>query len=378
MKKIVHFSDTHLGYENYDLTNEADVNIREQDFYDAFELVIDEIARQKPDLVIHSGDFFHRPRPTNRAITFALQQLRRVSQLKIPMVIIAGNHSAPKSIFSSPILGAFQTIDGIFPIFGEQYERFEFHNVVVHGLPFIRQESVRQQEVEKIKPVAGKQNILMLHTSMGKKYLEDLYGDVLFPQEKYDLLDQFDYVALGHWHNFQTVGNLKNAWYCGSTERMSESEIGQEKGFCTLDVTENGISTPIFHAIKTRNWHKLVIEKCFEKTLDQLLETIYHFKRNKETAAAIVSVVLNDIRLEQSFELSKTKIKEIFADAFTVEIRKTTYQQRSFIGDGVGRNGTTADNLDSLFAGFVRSKMTEAESDIFIEKANYYFQQTEE
>ncbi|MBK8444810.1 MAG: metallophosphoesterase [Sphingobacteriales bacterium] len=55
---ILHFSDTHLGYHYYDKITEEGVNAREQDFYDAFSFIIDRIVEQRPDLVLHSGDFF--------------------------------------------------------------------------------------------------------------------------------------------------------------------------------------------------------------------------------------------------------------------------------------------------------------------------------
>lgn len=75
--KIVHLSDTHLGYSNFDKVNDLGVNFREQDFYDAFERVVSQILEIKPSIVIHSGDFFHRPSPSNRAMTFALEQLKK-------------------------------------------------------------------------------------------------------------------------------------------------------------------------------------------------------------------------------------------------------------------------------------------------------------
>ncbi len=34
--KLIHFSDTHLGFNDLDVINEAGINQREADFYDAF------------------------------------------------------------------------------------------------------------------------------------------------------------------------------------------------------------------------------------------------------------------------------------------------------------------------------------------------------
>lgn len=233
--KIIHFSDTHIGFQNYDKVNNAGINTREQDFYDAFQFVINQILEYKPDLVIHTGDFFHRPSPTNRALTFALEQLKKLSFEKIPIVIIAGNHSTPKTIYTSPILRALKTIENVFPIFNQSLESFEFGDLVIHGIPHINDIKVQQEAFGNLKPVLGKINILMLHTSIGKRYLMEEYGEKILTEEYYTLINSFDYVALGHWHNFQKVPILENAWYSGSTERLSENEINSEKGFCLLD-----------------------------------------------------------------------------------------------------------------------------------------------
>lgn len=41
--KIVHFSDTHLGFNDLDVLNDDNVNQREADFYEAFSSVIEQI-----------------------------------------------------------------------------------------------------------------------------------------------------------------------------------------------------------------------------------------------------------------------------------------------------------------------------------------------
>ena len=97
---IVHFSDTHLGYNDLDILDAQNINQRESDFYDAFSQVVEQIKEIKPDYIIHTGDLFHRSSPSNRAITFALEQLQIIDALNIPMVMIAGNHSTPRTNLS--------------------------------------------------------------------------------------------------------------------------------------------------------------------------------------------------------------------------------------------------------------------------------------
>jgi DNA repair exonuclease SbcCD nuclease subunit len=64
--KIIHFSDTHLGIS---IENTS----RENDFYDNFKKVIDDIIFFRPDFVIHSGDLFHYSKPGNKALSVAIE-----------------------------------------------------------------------------------------------------------------------------------------------------------------------------------------------------------------------------------------------------------------------------------------------------------------
>ncbi|MEA3370211.1 MAG: metallophosphoesterase, partial [Campylobacterota bacterium] len=112
--KLIHFSDTHLGFNDLDILNAENINQREADFYDAFSQVVEQIKIIKPDYIIHTGDLFHRSSPSNRAITFALEQFKIIDELEIPFILIAGNHSTPRTNLSSPILKIFENFKNIF------------------------------------------------------------------------------------------------------------------------------------------------------------------------------------------------------------------------------------------------------------------------
>ena len=143
--RILHCSDTHLGYKELDKQTAEGINLREQDMYQAFSAVIDYALVHRPDVVIHSGDFFHRPSPTNRALTVAIEQLKRLSDAGIPFVVIAGNHETPKTIYTSPILRALQSISNVYPIYNQAYEYYAFGELVIHGLPHINDLDLQNQ-----------------------------------------------------------------------------------------------------------------------------------------------------------------------------------------------------------------------------------------
>ncbi|MFK8103806.1 MAG: exonuclease SbcCD subunit D [Saprospiraceae bacterium] len=367
--KILHFSDTHLGYNELDKVGSNGVNLREQDFYDAFSYVIDQALILRPDLIIHSGDFFHRPSPPNRPKIFALEQLSRLSSAKIPILIIAGNHETPKTIYTSPILRAFNTIDGVWAIHGQAYEQFEFGELVVHGLPHINDDKVQLSEMEKIKPVDGKFNIILLHTSIGKRFIMEEYGEKLYPPERMELLNQFNYVALGHWHNFQKVSKLDAGWYCGSTERMSDTEAGIDKGFCTFELEKDKVVVPDFHVIPTRNWLQLTIENCHEKTVDDIEDLLEDFAKSNPIKDAIVTLQLLKVKSSQSITLTNRKIKTIFQTAIQVLIK------RQFSDDVLQNPGIAqkTERLDTLMKDFILTNIEEkSQAAALVEAAQKY------
>jgi DNA repair protein SbcD/Mre11 len=371
---ILHFSDTHLGYSELDRLSPEGINLREQDFYDAFTLVIEEALRRRPDVVIHSGDFFHRPSPANRPMIVALEQLQRLSEANIPIVIIAGNHSTPRTIYTSPILKAFQTIKGVYPIFNQQYEHVKLGDLVVHGLPHINDGKVLLEEMDKIAPLPGKFNILMLHTSIGKEYLMEEYGEQLYPKERLEALNLFDYVALGHWHNFQKVSKLTNGWYCGSTERMSDTEAGKEKGFCMLTLEKGKVCPPEFIPIKTRPWFKIDVADCHQKEISAIEQELSAFAKNNTLTDALLSVYFHDIRMTQSIQLSNRKINEALPGPVQ------TLVKRKFKDDGVRTEFQQQDfeSLEKQLTDFIQQEFPEQGTAATIaDKARYYFDRYE-
>ena len=94
--KVLHLADTHIGYSAYNKLDKNGMNQREVDVYNSFSQVVDYALENKVDLVLHSGDLFDTVRPSNRAISFAVGQLLRLSKAGIPTVIISGNHETPR------------------------------------------------------------------------------------------------------------------------------------------------------------------------------------------------------------------------------------------------------------------------------------------
>ncbi len=312
--KLIHFSDTHLGFNDLDVVSIDGINQREADFYKAFRDVIDAILEKKPDFVIHTGDLFHRPSPSNRAISVALRELKRVEEANIPFIVIAGNHSTPKTITTASIFEIFDGFKNIYAAFSQKYEKFEFEKVAFHCLAHINDPQKSLKEIEKIENslVKNKKNILLMHCSVGAHYLMGEFGEWVFPKEKESIFKKFDYVALGHWHGFGSVKGYDNVYYSGSTERTSSSDKRDEKGYVEVFLDDFRVN---FCKIDLRKMFTFILDA--QNLEDELLKV--DFNKCKD---ALVEVVLTNLTPQSSIDIPNSLIQKYFKNALSIKIKR--------------------------------------------------------
>ena len=319
--KIIHFSDTHLGYNDLDILDENNINQREADFYDAFSQVVEQIKKIKPDYIIHTGDLFHRSSPSNRAITFALEQFKIIDELNIPCVMIAGNHSTPRTNLSSPILKIFDNFKNIHTSYNQEYKKIEFDDVVFHTLPHMNDDTKAEEQINLCEENINKtkKNIMMLHCSVGAWYLMQEFGEWVYPTHKEYIFNSMDYVALGHWHGFGAVSvkgtkqKYENVFYSGSTERTSLNDKRNEKGFIELNILDE----------LSVEYKQINIRAIRQKEIDcSIYEESIQEIDSSDTKDAIVDVKLTNLKATQSIDIQNSQIKELFPEAMSVNIKR--------------------------------------------------------
>lgn len=313
--KIVHFSDTHLGFNDLEVLNEENINQREADFYDAFSQVLKQIKTIKPDYIIHTGDLFHRSSPSNRAITFALEQFKELDSLNIPFILIAGNHSTPRTNLSSPILKIFEGFKNIYVSYNQEYRKIEFDDVVFHTLPHMNDDSTAPHQIELCEQNIDKtkKNIMMMHCSVGASYLMQEFGEWVYPSDKEYLFKMMDYVALGHWHGFGQVGKHENVYYSGSTERTSLNDKRNSKGFVEIHLNEK--LHVEYNEIKIR---PIITKEINCEFYDNAILNI----DTTDTKDAIVEVKLTHLSAMQSIEIQNSEVKNLFENAMSVSVKR--------------------------------------------------------
>ena len=254
--RLVHLSDLHLGYRQYQRLTPLGVNQREADVARSFEYVIGKTIELRPDMVLIAGDVFHHVRPTNRSILHAFHHLRRL-QRELPetqIVMVSGNHDTPRASETGSILRLFSS-PSVHVVEGDaQRLTFPEWDVSVLAIPDLTRGGLRNEVT--IDPSA-RHNVLLLHGALegmlpAHLITEEYAATEISPAEL--KLSQWNYVALGHYHVYREMA--PNAFYCGSIdytsvnawgEKIEEAQSGiRGKGFIEYDLEQG---THRFHDI---------------------------------------------------------------------------------------------------------------------------------
>lgn len=249
--RLAHLADVHLGFRQYHRLTPNGVNQREADVAAAFRHAIDGIIEAAPDIVIIAGDLFNSVRPSNPAIlhSFGLLSRFRAALPETPIVLVAGNHDTPRSVETGTILRLFEAVGGVHVAADQALDLvFEQLDLTVSCVPHMAWVSGSRPSLTP--PGGTARQILVTHGEVAGVLPRDSWaleygGAVVEPSELHT--DQWDYVALGHYHVAHQIH--ENAWYSGSLEYVSPNPWGElldearegregQKGWLLVDLSD--------------------------------------------------------------------------------------------------------------------------------------------
>ena len=266
--KIVHFADVHIGVENYGRTDpETGLSTRLLDFLKTFDEVVDYALSERVDLVLFCGDAYKSRDPTQTHQREFAKRVARLSSEGIPVFLLTGNHDMPHVTARATALEIFRTLDvsNVYPA-----DRLETHRIrtrsgpiQVVSVPWIRRsqllttddtrglnpeqvnELIQQRLTDVIRVQAQALDpdvpaILAGHVTVSEAVTSSeqsmLLGREHVLLKSSVALPEFDYVALGHIHKHQVLNEDPKVAYAGSLQRIDFGELGDEKGFCVVDL----------------------------------------------------------------------------------------------------------------------------------------------
>lgn len=224
--RLVHLSDLHLGYRQYQRLTPGGINQRESDVARAFQRAVDKTIALRPDVVVLAGDIFHNVRPTNPAILFAFQEFARLTR-ELPdavVVLIAGNHDTPRATETGCILRLFTPLGVSVVDSAPQRLAFPDRDLSILAVP----DSTAAARPALTPDPAARYNVLVLHGEVRGVLPpasggSDAAATEIAPEELG--ADRWTYVALGHYHVYREVA--PNAYYSGALEYTSPNMWGE-------------------------------------------------------------------------------------------------------------------------------------------------------
>lgn len=339
--KFFHLSDLHIGLKlfNRDLREDQEYILRQ---------ITDIAVREQPQAVVIAGDIYDKAVPSAEAVEVFDRFIAGLNSAlpDTAVMMIAGNHD------SGPRINCFRSVlsrQNVYMIGqpprveGEQIEKVilkdESGPVNFYLLPFVRPSMVKQ-----LTGVDENGNNLSyneaLHRLIGREEIDPSQRNVIVSHQFYlpsgtdaeavermdsevrtvgnidqvsaDILEQFDYAALGHIHKPMKAGS-EFIRYCGTPLACSVSEAGQKKGIIMVELGDKGDRKTTVLPLEPLRQVRVV-----RGELEEVLE---------QACGDYVTVILTDKADLDVFDM-QDKIRSAFPNL--LEIRRETLRRTDY------------------------------------------------
>ena len=341
--KFFHLSDLHIGLKlfNRDLREDQEYILRQ---------ITDIAVREQPQAVVIAGDIYDKAVPSAEAVEVFDRFIAGLNSAlpDTAVMMIAGNHD------SGPRINCFRSVlsrQNVYMIGqpprveGEQIEKVilkdESGPVNFYLLPFVRPSMVKQ-----LTGVDENGNNLSyneaLHRLIGREEIDPSQRNVIVSHQFYlpsgtdaeavermdsevrtvgnidqvsaDILEQFDYAALGHIHKPMKAGS-EFIRYCGTPLACSVSEAGQKKGIIMVELGDKGDRKTTVLPLEPLRQVRVI-----RGELEEVLE---------QACGDYVTVILTDKADLDVFDM-QDKIRSAFPNLLEIRretVRRTDYER---------------------------------------------------
>ncbi|NUN99844.1 MAG: exonuclease SbcCD subunit D C-terminal domain-containing protein [Saprospiraceae bacterium] len=348
--RILHTSDWHLGQKFLH-------NDRETEHRLALDWLRHCIETHKVDALIVSGDIFDVGNPPNYALQLYYRFLTGLLGSSCRNIVITGgNHDSPSTLdaprellqaLNIQVLGAApeQPEDALL-LLKDAHDR---PIAVVAAVPFLRDRDLRQggvaangfDRVTRVRegivqhyqqlavlaepyrqyeiPILATGHLYAFGAASSDKQDNIYLGDVANIEAR-QFPEIFDYVALGHIHRAQPVGDSSHIRYSGSLLPLSFSEVKDDKSVCLLNFegrtlkSIEPIPVPVFRRLKTIQGDLEAVKSSLERfaakphgTLTPWVEVLIE----TDEYVPQMDVQLRDFAAGMNLELLKIRVNRI-------------------------------------------------------------------
>ena len=267
--RVLHFSDLHIGVENYGRTDpNTGLSTRLGDFLAALDELVEFALSNQVDLVVLAGDAYKGRDPSQTHQREFAIRLRRLSAAGIPTFLLAGNHDLPAMASRANAVEIFATLDVPNVYVGSRLANHTISTpagpVQIVAVPWptrgamLARDESRGLSIEQIRqatedrmtaaimrnvetldpdtPAILTGHVTVNGATTGTERSMMLGNDHVLNMSAIGQ-PQLEYVALGHIHKHQVLrAAAPVVAYSGSLQRVDFSEESDGKGFCVVDI----------------------------------------------------------------------------------------------------------------------------------------------
>ncbi|HEX2995217.1 MAG TPA: exonuclease SbcCD subunit D [Anaerolineales bacterium] len=390
--KLLHFADAHIDMANYGRHDpETGLPLRVLDFLKALDTIVDAAISEKVDMVIFAGDAYKDRSP---APTFQREwgkRIIRLSQAKIPTLLLVGNHDLSPAVGRAHAIQEFDTLQVPYvrvlqkPEFLKPEQLWDLP-VQVIAMPWVSRSGLMASieasgsdtqelfskietriselveawvdEADKSLPL-----ILTAHASVegamfGAERMVMLGADLVLPTSL--VKDQrIDYVALGHIHKPQNLneGYHPPVIYPGSIERIDFGEAMDDKFFIVAEVGRGKTDVEWRKIDGTRPF---IERRATLQSSENVTEFLtFNLPKQKDMTDAVVKLIVEYPR-ELDVLIDETALRKYAECAFEFHlVKKPKIEARVRIPQGQAISSLSP--LDLLTQYFDSAKVGEAD-----------------
>lgn len=342
--KFFHLSDLHIGLKliNRDLKEDHEYILKQ---------IIDRAAEERPDAILIAGDIYDKAVPSAESTEIFDEFINNITSAlpKASIMIISGNHdsAARLNCFRNLLSKNNLYMIGVPPVTPDEYIQKvslndEYGKVNFYLLPFVKPSTVRRvlgteenlsynetvhRLIKRENIDLNERNVIVSHQfylPKGKSAddTERMDSEIRtvgnIDEVSADILECFEYAALGHIHKPMVVGDHKIR-YSGTPIACSVSEAGQSKGIVSVEMfgKNDGLK------IKTIPLEPLRNVRVVKGTLNEVLN---------ETCNDYVTVILTD-----KYDINIIDMQEKLHRAFPylLEIRREIYRKADYESENI-------------------------------------------
>ncbi|ANZ58287.1 metallophosphoesterase [Fructilactobacillus lindneri] len=323
--KFIHAADLHLDTPFEGIRDDANSpqslwKKLQQAPYDSFTRIVNDAIEEKVDFVLLVGDLFDGKNQSVAAVSFFIDQLNRLDQADIPVLLSFGNHDFQKD---DEVKFAFPKNVFVFPseVTTHQLITKDGEKVKITGFSYDKQAITEDMVAEFPTNSDADYQIGMVHGAI-KSGNDSNYA----PFTINEMIDKgYDYWALGHIHKRQELNQNPLIEYPGDIQGRHKNEAGKKGYLMVTDADDklhaNFVSTSEVDFTKLKV--KINGSMNITDVVNQVLKTL---EQNQFTNLKLLDVILVNDDNKTSNEVTNGLLNDLLIESIQQEL-KNEYQE---------------------------------------------------